>query len=112
MRAGKLRIPVAIDRNCASRDDSGSVVPKWVPFIAECWASIEPLSAREFIAAQSLHTEVSCRITVRWQPGITGAMRVRRLDDGRVYAIVAPLEDNHSGREWITLPCGEGLSDG
>lgn len=113
MRAGKLRHPVAIDRLCECVEPDGSRVSKWTPFIDMAWASIEPLSVREFITAGAGQTEVACRITLRWQPGITGKMRVRRLDDdGRVYAIAAPLEDPKSGREYITLPCSEGVTDG
>ena len=39
-------------------------------------------------------------------------MRIRRLDDGRVYNIAGIVEDNCSGREWITLPVSQGVNDG
>lgn len=111
MRIGKLRTPVAIDRRTSTRVD-GSVVPGWEPFVELAYVSIEPLSTREFIAAEAGQSEVSARITIRWISGLEATMRIRRLDDGRIYGIARPLEDNRSGSEWITLPCSEGVNDG
>ena len=47
---------------------------------------------REFIAAQAVQSDVSVRITMRYRPGITSAMRL--LHDGKVYGITGVLADN------------------
>ena len=73
--------------------------------VATVWAAVEPLSAREFIAAQAVQSNVSVRITMRYRPGITSAMRL--LHDGKVYNITGVLADKDSGREYLTLPCAE-----
>lgn len=116
MRIGKLRHPVALEQLTSSKDDDGNTVESWVVFEDNDGngipAAIEPLSARDLVAAQASQSEVTARITIRWLPGVTGAMRVRRLDDGRVYRIAAPIEDPRSGREYITLPVSQGVSDG
>ena len=80
------------------------MIPGWQD-VATVWASIEPLSAREFIAAQAVQSDVSVRVSVRYRPGITAAMRL--LHDGKTYNITGVLADKDSGREYLTLPCAE-----
>lgn len=116
MRIGKLKYLVALDQLVTGKDDDGNTTESWVVFEDNGGdgipAAYEPLSARDLIAARAAQSEVTARYVIRWLPGVTGAMRVRRLDDGRVYRIAAPLEDARSGREYITLPVSEGVSDG
>ena len=88
---------------------TGALITTWVTE-ATVWAAVEPLSAREFIAAQAVQSDVSVRITVRYRPGITAAMRL--LHDGKVYGITGVLADKGSGREYLTLPCAELPHDG
>ncbi len=110
MRAGKLRHHVMLQRTEYSQDPvSGDVTPSWVD-VDKVWAAIEPLSAREFIAAAAGQSEVTSRVVIRYRPGITSAMRV--LHRGKVYNIQGVLTDMDSGRDYLTLPCSEGLSDG
>lgn len=110
MRAGKLRHKVTIQARGEVQDPvSGEMVPGWTDF-APVWASIEPLSARDFIAAQANQSEITARIVIRYREGILPTMRI--LHRGKVYAIHGPLPDAHSGLEYLTLPVSEGVSDG
>ena len=110
MRTGKLRHRITLQRPGLSQDpQTGEMVPGWQD-VATVWASIEPLSAREFIAAQAVQSDVSVRITMRYRPGITSAMRL--LHDGKTYNITGVLADKGSGREYLTLPCAELPHDG
>lgn len=107
---GKLRHRVAIERNQETPDaDTGAMVPAWVP-VATVWASVEPLSGREFVAAQAVQANVSVRIVVRYRPDITPAMRI--VHGGKVHNIAAVLADKDSGREYLTLMCDQGVNNG
>lgn len=110
MRAGKLRHKVTIQAPGQTQDPvTGEMLAGWVDF-ASCWASVEPLSAREFIAAQAGQSEITARIVIRYRPGVLSTMRI--LHRGKVYNIHGPLPDMKSGLEYLTLPVSEGVSDG
>lgn len=107
--AYKLRHRVTLQKFTQTRDEMGAVVETWVD-VATVWASIEPLSAREFIAAQSAQSEVSARIVIRYREGVMAKMRI--LHGSRIYNIEGVLPDPRSGREYLTLPVSEGVNDG
>lgn len=110
MRIGQLRHRVTIQRPGSTQDpNTGQMVPGWAD-VATVWASIEPLSAREFIAAQAGQSEVTARIKMRARDDIDAAMRIIHRD--QVYNIHGVLPDPRSGRHWITLPVSGGLNDG
>ena len=105
LKAGNLRHRIALQRKQQTQNpQTGALLTTWVTE-ATVWAAVEPLSAREFVAAQAVQSNVSVRITVRYRPGITAAMRI--LHDGKVYGITGVLADKNSGREYLTLPCEE-----
>ena len=105
MDPGKLRHRITIQRKEQTQNpNTGAMTTTWVTE-ATVWAALEPLSAREFVAAQAVQSNVSVRITVRHRPGITAAMRI--LHEGKVYGITGVLADKDSGREYLTLPCAE-----
>lgn len=110
MRAGKLRHQIEIQRLEQTQDaESGEVIQTWVRF-ASTWASIEPLSAREFIAASAIQSKVSARVVIRYRAGIVPTMRVVHMQ--RIYNIEGVLADSVSGFEYLTLPVSEGVNDG
>lgn len=110
MDPGKLRHRITIQRKEQTQNpNTGAMTTTWAT-VATVWAAVEPLSAREFIAAQAVQSDVSVRITMRYRTGITSAMRL--LHDGKTYNITGVLADKASGREYITLPCAELPHDG
>tara|TARA_Y100000815_G_scaffold274502_1_gene308828 strand:- start:14816 stop:15148 length:333 start_codon:yes stop_codon:yes gene_type:complete len=110
MRAGKLRHKVTIQAPGLTQDPvSGEMLPGWTDF-ASVWASIEPLSARDFIAAQANQSEITARIVIRYREGILPTMRI--IHRGKVYGIQGVLADADSGLEYLTIPVSEGVKDG
>ncbi|EQM72022.1 phage head closure protein [Pseudomonas tohonis] len=110
MRAGTLRHQVVIEAPQHEQDpETGAMRTTWVEW-ARVWARIEPLSARDFIAAQAVQSEVTARITIRYREGVTAAMRINH--SGRLYNIHGVLPDARSGREYLTLPASEGVNHG
>ena len=109
--AGRLRHRITIERPDRQQDrNTGEWIPRWVPAWEGVPAAIEPLSAREFIAAQAVQSEVTARIVIRYREGVTAAMRI--VHNGRIYNIHGVLPDPDSGRSYLTLPCSEGVNDG
>ena len=84
----------------------GELIQNWVE-VAKVWAAIEPLSAREFVAASSEQAKVSTRITIRAREGLDESMRI--YHKGKYYNIHGILPDKESGLDYITLPCSEGV---
>lgn len=101
--AGRLRHRVKIEELVVELDSDGAQVEAWVPFGDGRYlpAEISPLSARELIAAQAVHSKVTTRIRLRYRSGITASMRVRHRD--MVYEIEGVIPDPDSGRRLVTL---------
>lgn len=105
MQAGKLRHFVTLQRNDQKQDPkTGAMLDHWVD-VAPLWASVEPLSVRDFIAAQAAQSVISHRVTIRFRAGVHAGMRV--LHGAAVYRVLGALPDPRSGREYLTLPCSE-----
>lgn len=110
MQAGKLRHRIMLQHKVSVQDQlTGAVNPEWRD-LKKVWADVVPLSAREFIAAQATQAEITTRITIRYRAGLTNANRIVFRD--RIYNIEGVLPDAVSGREYLTLPCSEGVNDG
>lgn len=111
--AGKLRHRIEIQRYeyLGQDPETGGEIREWQEF-QSCWASIEPLSAREFIAAQATQSKVTARVTIRYMDGLDASMRILHVVRGvtRVYNIEGILADRESGLEYLTLPVSEGVS--
>ena len=110
MQAGKLRHRITLQKPVKTQSAStGAVINTWED-VAVLWADVVDLSAREFIAAQAAQSEITTRITVRHRDDVTSKHRI--LFGGRVYNIHGALADDKSGREYLTLPCSQGVNDG
>jgi SPP1 family predicted phage head-tail adaptor len=111
MRAGKLRHRVDFQRPSFAQDPvTGEMVKTWVEVWSKVPASVEPLSAREFIAAAATQVEVIVRIGIRRRAGVEATMRI--IHRGKIYNIQGVLPDPKSGLDYLTLPCSEGVNDG
>lgn len=109
MKVGRLRHYVTLQR----RQDqvvNGEVVLAWVD-LANVWAGIEPLSGREFFAAQQINSDATVRIQIRWRDDVDSTTRVKhqithdspaRFD---YYDVSAVLADPVITRRWLTLVC-------
>ena len=85
MLANRLRHSITIEQPSHTQDpDTGEMLTGWSVYAQDVRAAIQPLSAREFIAAQAGQTEIDTRITIRYRD-VTPAMRV--VHRGRIYNI-------------------------
>lgn len=118
MRVGRLRQRIVLQQRADVVSAEGEVIPSWTD-LAETPASIEPVSGREYFAAQQVNSEVTARIIIRWRPGVDTAGRVLHQTNQSnspaeydVYDVVSALEDPVIGRRWITLLCVKRASEG
>lgn len=109
LTAGKLRHWIDIEAPDDAQDSDGERVRAW-SLVVRVPASIEPLSARELIAAQAVQSKVTARIVIRYRAGLSAAMRVNHA--GTIYNIEGVLPDTNSLREYLTLPVSQGVNDG
>jgi SPP1 family predicted phage head-tail adaptor len=103
--SGILRRLVDIEDLVTAQDSSGDITQSWQTFAEKVPAAVEPLSGRELIRAQSMQSEITARITIRFKEGVKATMRV--LHRGQIYRIHAVLLDKVSGRAHITLMVSE-----
>ena len=102
MKAGQLDQRATVERLSGGVDELGQPLPDtWAPLFT-CWAAVEPLAGREYLAATALLSEVTARIRMRYRPGITAADRV--IHNGKVYGVTS-VADVHSSRRELQLQC-------
>lgn len=109
IRAGQLRHRPMLQRFETTASPDGDREKQWVD-VKKVWASIEPLSARAFIAAAASQSKVTATIKTRRDASITHNMRF--VHKGKVYNIEGVLPDKESGQEYQTHPVSEGVGDG
>lgn len=111
LAAGRLRHRITIEQKVTTQDpDTGAPITAWESWADDVPAEVVPLSAREFLAAQAVQSEVSARITIRYRAGLLATMRI--IHRGQVYNIAGVLPDNVSGLEYLTLPVSQGVNAG
>lgn len=108
MEAGKLRHRISLQRNEFTQDPvTGAIQEGWTEY-AKVWASVEPLSARDLIAAQGVQSKVTARIVIRYRTDIDPAHRI--VHRGTVYRIEGVLPDKDSGLEYLTVLVSSGTT--
>ena len=84
-------------------DGSKGFTVEWT-FVAEVWASVEPVSGRERFFSQQIKAEVTHKVKIRYKSGITEAMRI--LHRERVFLIESIIDINER-QEFIEIRCME-----
>ena len=72
---GNLRHRITLQKPVVIKDSIGQELEEWQD-VATVWASVEPLSGKEYSNAKQTNSEVSTKITTRYLDGITPFMRV------------------------------------
>jgi len=105
MQAGKLRHRVQVQTYSETQDTYGEPDRTWTT-ATTVWASIEPLSGQELLAAQQLAAEASHRVIVRYNSSIAPTSRLKF--GTRVFDIVSALNWQERGAT-MELFCKEVL---
>jgi SPP1 family predicted phage head-tail adaptor len=103
MKAGDLRERITVLDYRETKNAMGEMVPVYDTTFAEVWASVQGVTAREFLLAGQQQTEISHRVRMRFLTGLTQRMRI--VWRGRTLEIVSLLE--HANRSEHELLCQE-----
>ena len=100
MQAGKLDQRVTLWRLSGGVDDWGTPIESWAPLFT-CWAAVEPLTGREYLAAQAAVSEETARIRMRFRPWMTAEDRV--VHSGTTYGIEGLVDVRSDHRELVLM---------
>lgn len=113
LRTGSLNRRVRLQARVTTQDAFGEPTQTWNT-IATVWAAIEPLSGRELELAQKIASEVTHKITVRYQAAFTDTRVMasyRALYRSRIFNIQAVLNEEEAN-VMLHLMASEGLNEG
>lgn len=105
MDAGELRERVTVLQATESRSRLDEVVMTYSTTFAVVWASVQGVSAREYLLAGQQQVEISHRVKMRYLAGLSPQMRLSWR--GRTLEIISILE--HENRSVHELICQEVL---
>lgn len=107
MRAGDLKDRITVQYPIETQDSAGQMIPTWANLFT-ARAAVEPLSAREYIAAQQTNSDINIKIRIRARPRAETAIsaKMRVLFGTRTLEIVAPPIPSEWHRE-VQLLCRE-----
>ena len=96
INVGNFRNKITIQSTAQAADAYGALVDTWGTF-ATWWASIAPITGREYVSDGKVNSEVTTRMRGRWISGILPAMRAKF--GTRIYSIVAVINIDERNRE-------------
>ena len=85
MDPGKLNKRITFQLQDLDSEDEG-----WED-IATTWASINPISGKEYYSAETINSDLTHKIRLRYRRGITPDMRI--LYNGRIFYIVSVINE-------------------
>lgn len=104
INSGEFRHPIAIQKLDKIRNEYGEIIDTWVDFI-EVRAAIYPLSGKDFFSAETLNSEVTHKINIRYVEGITSAMRIKF--GVRYFEIISPPINFQEKNVLLQIMCKE-----
>jgi SPP1 family predicted phage head-tail adaptor len=107
LEVGRLDRRVTIQALTETSDGTGGQDRAWSD-IATVYASIEPGSGREFMAAQQVQPELSHIVRIHFRTGLTSKHKLKYAPNGvarsfSIHAVIDPHEEN----EQLVLLCAE-----
>lgn len=100
---GELRHRITFQIPVVQDDGYGGEEKIWQD-VFTVWASIKPVSGREYYEAMAIQNEITHRIKVRYRSDITTDMRIAHGD--RIYEIEAVI-DIDSRHKYLEILCRE-----
>lgn len=114
LRSGSLSRPITFQSRSTSQDAAGEQISTWSD-IKTVYAMFEGLSAAEIAKVAALYTDVTHRITVRYDdaflrdPKLVASYRI--VYNGRYFNIKGSMNLNEEDRI-VELMASEGLNEG
>lgn len=99
MRAGELRHRLTIQSRSVTRDETGQELESWSD-VATVWGSIEPLSGREAVQEQAIHSETTHKVVLRHRDI---SMEDRLVFGSRRFHVLSVLNTGERNIETVLL---------
>ena len=105
MKSGSLRHRITVSRYVSAYDpDTNFPTEAWEVVLLDEPASWLPGPGREWLASESLRSQIEGRFTVRWNPANAQIKAADRIAwDGKVYEVIAPPLADETARRELTL---------
>lgn len=100
---GEMRHRIILQRPIEADDGHKGHTVTW-QVAATLWASVEPLSGREYFYSHQIKAEITHRVKIRYREDITTKMRIKHGD--RVLEIESIL-DKKERRQILEILCRE-----
>ncbi len=104
---GRLKHRVTFQTLETTKDAIGQELTTWQNH-ATVWASIQPLTGKEYFAARQIQSEVSVKVMTRYLSDITSHMRI--VEGERIYTILSVVNVDAANR-YIEMMCCEKVGD-
>ena len=103
MKIGDLRHRITFQKPVKTPDGYKGHTVNWQDVVT-VWASVEPLTGREFFYAHQIKNEVSHRVRIRYRTNITAEMRIKYLERYMKIESVVDLKERH---QFLEILCRE-----
>ncbi len=107
MQSGKLRHRITLQARSGAVDDLGQPLDDWADVLTT-WATVQPVSGREFQEGAQVEAEVTHKVWLRWRAGVALTPEMRVVYDGRVLDILSAVNVEERNRMWLLL-CREAV---
>lgn len=104
IKIGDFRHRITFQKEVKVSDGYKGFTVTWQDVIT-VWASVDPLSGREYFYAHQIQNAISHRIRIRYRTDIKEEMRIRH---GNRYFSIESIIDIGERREFLELRCQEG----
>ncbi|GAA0763858.1 phage head closure protein [Clostridium sartagoforme] len=104
INSGEFKHHIIIQQLDKVRNEYGELIDTWVDFLG-IRAAIYPLSGKDFFAAETVNSEVTHKINIRYIEGITSAMRIKF--GNRFFEITAPPINFQERNILLQIMCKE-----
>jgi len=94
MKIGDLRHRITFQKPIKTPDGYKGHAVNWQDVVT-VWASIEPLTGREYFYAHQIKNEVSHRLRVRYRADITAEMRIKHGEKIIEIESIIDMQERH-----------------
>lgn len=102
MNIGKMNKRITIQEYVTSESDNGFETKTWQD-VKTVWATVKPLSGKEYFAAQATQSEIHIKFYIRYTSAITSEHRIKF--DGKYYEIVSPPININGSNRILEIMC-------
>lgn len=103
MEIGKLRHRITFQEHLKTPDGYKGHTVEWTNF-ATVWASVEPLSGREYFFSHQVKADVTHRVKIRYRDDITVKMRIKFGARALAIESILDIKERH---EVLEILCRE-----